>query len=346
MARPPRLPAPAVGCRAAAGRLLAAIALAWLLAATGAAAHEVRPAYLQIDETGPDTYEILWKVPIRNGAVADIVPVFDPGLALTLAGPGAERDGFFVQRYRLAGAGGLAGTEIAIPDLARTSVDALAALNLLDGTRHAFLLQPKSPSVRVPLSPSGWGVVTTYVQLGIEHILMGIDHLLFVLALILLTSGVWRLVKTITGFTLAHTITLSLAALGYVNVPGPPVEAAIALSIMFLAVEVVRKIEGEDTLTARKPWLVAFTFGLLHGLGFAGALSEIGLPQGDIPLALASFNIGVELGQLAFVAATLLIIQLFRAKRDWPLVLRKIPAYAIGSVAAFWVIERIAAFAA
>jgi hydrogenase/urease accessory protein HupE len=180
--------------------------------------------------------------------------------------------------------------------------------------------------------------------LGIEHILLGIDHLLFVLALIMITKGKWRILKTITAFTLAHSITLSLAALGIVNFPGPPVEAVIALSIVFLASEIIRNFNGQQTLTSKKPWIVAFTFGLLHGFGFAGALADIGLPQTEIPLALAFFNIGVELGQIIFVIAMLLVIYLLQLKKEWPTYLKKIPPYAIGSLAAYWMIERVAGF--
>ena len=180
--------------------------------------------------------------------------------------------------------------------------------------------------------------------MGVEHILFGIDHLLFVLALILITKGRWKILKTITAFTIAHSITLSLAALGYVNFPTPPVEAVIALSIVFLAIEIIKNLQGKQTLTSKKPWLVAFTFGLLHGFGFAGALANIGLPQQDIPWALAFFNIGVELGQIAFVLAVLVIIKILSFKKQWPMYLKKIPAYAIGSLATFWMLERVIAF--
>ena len=160
----------------------------------------------------------------------------------------------------------------------------------------------------------------------------------------MITKGKWRILKTITAFTLAHSITLSLVALGIVNFPGPPVEVVIALSIVFLASEFMKNIEGKQTMTSKKPWIVAFTFGLLHGFGFAGALADIGLPQTEIPLALAFFNIGVELGQIIFVIFMLGVIYLINLKKDWPPVLEKIPAYAIGSLAGFWMVERIAGF--
>lgn len=196
----------------------------------------------------------------------------------------------------------------------------------------------------IPGETSTFDVIKTYTMLGIEHILLGIDHLLFVLALIMITKGKWKILKTITAFTIAHSITLSLAALGYVNFSGAPVEAVIAMSIVFLALEILKNINGEQTLTSRKPWIVAFSFGLLHGFGFAGALSEIGLPQQEIPMALAFFNIGVELGQLIFVLVVLGAIKLLSMYKKWPSYSKQTPAYAIGSVAAFWMIQRVVAF--
>jgi hydrogenase/urease accessory protein HupE len=189
-------------------------------------------------------------------------------------------------------------------------------------------------------------VARTYLALGVEHILTGFDHLLFVLALLLIVKSARRIVATVTAFTVAHSLTLAAATLGFVHLPQPPVEAAIALSIAFVAAEIVHGLDGRPGLTARAPWLVAFAFGLLHGLGFAGALAEIGLPQSAIPLALLCFNLGVELGQLAFVVALLACLALARRARiPWPRAARPLPAYAIGALAMFWVIERVAAFA-
>lgn len=332
------------------GRVLTAIVLAWLCSASSAFAHEIRPAYLQIDATKPGSYDVLWKVPSRGGTVLDIQPQFDPAFTLTEMAEVALLEGFAVYRYRLTGEKELPGTEITIFNLPQTTVDVLANVNLSDGTKHSFLMHPKTNTAAIPRAASKWNVVTTYARLGMEHILLGFDHLLFVLALIILSRGFGRIVKTVTAFTVAHSITLSLAVLGYVHVPGPPVEATIALSIVFLAIEILRAMDGKETLTGRKPWLVAFAFGLLHGLGFAGALSRIGLPQMEIPLALASFNVGVELGQIAFVAVVFLgvitVKRTFDVQRDWPIAARKIPAYAIGAVSAFWLIDRLWGFAA
>jgi hydrogenase/urease accessory protein HupE len=209
---------------------------------------------------------------------------------------------------------------------------------------------PLDPRFVVTASPGAFEVVKTYTTLGIEHILTGFDHLLFVLALVILVKDVRRLIATVTAFTLAHSLTLVAATLGWVHVPGPPVEAAIALSIVFVAAEIIRARQGGPGLTQRYPWVVAFTFGLLHGLGFASALAEVGLPQLSIPAALLFFNVGVEIGQLMFIAAVLAVTSMGRwvvqrrilaFRPDW---LSRIPPYAIGGIASYWVMERVAAF--
>ena len=307
-------------------------------------AHEIRPAYLQIVETSSNEYEIYWKVPRMGDAVPRIQPVFPEGFELeTLAKPKQTPDAA-IYTYRLVSEQSLRGQELFINGLNKTLIDVLVSVAFLNGEKTTLMLQADKDTGVIPGETTSLDVVKTYTVLGIEHILLGIDHLLFVLALIMITRGKWKILKTITAFTLAHSITLSLAALGIFNFPGPPVEAVIALSIVFLASEIMRNLEGEQTLTGKKPWIVAFTFGLLHGFGFAGALADIGLPQNEIPLALAFFNIGVELGQILFVVVMLFVIYLIQLKKEWPMYLKKVPAYAIGSLAAFWMIERIVGF--
>lgn len=307
-------------------------------------AHEIRPAYLQITQVSDTSYEVYWKVPSMGDAVPRIQPVF-PSTFITenLKAPN-QIPGSVIYYYRISSEESLRGKELHIKGLNKTLIDVLVTIAYTNGEKATFLLQADKDSQIIPGKTNSFDVVKTYTILGIEHILLGIDHLLFVLALILITHGHWKIIKTITAFTLAHSITLSLAALGYVNFPGAPVEAVIALSIVFLALELLKNINGEQTLTSKKPWLVAFSFGLLHGFGFAGALSEIGLPQQDIPLALAFFNIGVELGQLFFVFIALGAIKLLSLYKNWPSFTKKIPAYAIGSIAAFWMIQRISGF--
>ena len=240
----------------------------------------------------------------------------------------------------------LRGQTLRIRGLEGSMTDALVRIEFADGTTWVQRLTGDEPSASIPMRQSGWSVAGVYFKLGVEHILFGIDHLLFVLALLIITGGTMRLVKTVTAFTVAHSITLTAATLGFVHVPQPPVEATIALSIVFVAAEIVHQRGGREGITAHAPWVVAFTFGLLHGFGFAGALSEIGLPQGDVPLALLFFNVGVEVGQLLFIAAVLALIVLMRRVRvpfpRW--VGECMPPYAIGTVAMFWVIQRIVAF--
>lgn len=307
-------------------------------------AHEIRPAYLQIIQISEYSYEVYWKVPSMGDAVPRIQPVFPDSFSVEVTKQPNQIPGSVIYYFQITSEGSLQGKEIFIQGLNKTLIDVLVTVSYLNGEKATLLLQPDMDSSIIPGRTTATDVIKTYTVLGIEHILLGIDHLLFVLALILITKGKWKILKTITAFTIAHSITLSLAALGYAKFPGPPVEAVIALSIVFLAMEILKNLKGESTLTSRKPWIVAFTFGLLHGFGFAGALSEIGLPQQEIPLALAFFNIGVELGQIMFVIAALVVLQIIYLKKTWPVYLKKVPAYAIGSVSAFWMIQRVVGF--
>ena len=326
------------------------IPLLLLIAAFGqvlphAFGHEVRPAYLELRQTAPDTYDVLWKVPALGDRRLGIYVRFPPEAKALSGGRGFFSENAYIERCRIQRAGGLDGQTIHIDGLAATKIDVLARIERANGATQTMRLLPESPSFVVRATPSRWNVSATYLLLGIEHILLGIDHLLFVLALILLVKGWKRLVATITAFTIAHSLTLAVAGLGLVDVPGPPVEACIALSIVFVAAEIIRGRHGNPGFTERTPWAIAFTFGLLHGLGFAGALSEVGLPQQAIPLALLFFNVGVELGQLAFICSVLgITATLSRLLVRAPAWSWRVMPYAIGSVAMFWVLERTAAF--
>jgi hydrogenase/urease accessory protein HupE len=326
------------------------IVVGWLLAlplpAATAFAHESRPAYLQINETTAGVYEINWRRPALGDRVLSLRPVFPApcqphGRVANYLSQGAQ-----VQRWTLqCPPAGLVGGTVSIDGLAQTLTDVLVRIQFRDGTVLTRILKPTDPGMVVPGTPSVWRVIADYLVLGVGHILGGIDHLLFVLCLLLIVQSNLQLVKTITAFTLAHSMTLGLATLGYVHVPQAPVEAAIALSILFLAVELVKQQQGKKDLAMRAPWLVAFVFGLLHGFGFAGALAEVGLPSSDIPLALLMFNVGVEAGQLLFIGSVLLVIrlwrQVFKAELHW---LARATAYAIGGVSSFWIFARMALF--
>lgn len=307
------------------------------------AAHESRPAFLDVREFATGQYEVIWKRPMRGEYVIGFTVGWPDGCAPTVTNenqvPGASITRMLVD----CGETDLVGRTISINRLPETSAEVLVRVEFADGTSQSQLLRPAAPTMTVNGPRSPFAVGADYLRLGFDHILAGIDHLVFVLGLTLIVGAGWRLVKTITAFTVAHSITLALSTLGLVRVSQTPVEAVIALSIVFLARELVLLRQGRPGLTSRMPWLVAFIFGLLHGLGFAGALREIGLPEGDIPLALVAFNLGVEAGQLAFVGAVLGALALGRRifSDTLPKWLGQVPAYAIGTVAAFWTLERI-----
>jgi hydrogenase/urease accessory protein HupE len=325
------------------------LAVMLVLSAPSSLAHEVRPAYLELRQIGAEAYAVLWKVPGRGQDLRLALYPELPAGSETLSAPRATfHDNAVTERWTIRRAGDLTGGTIRIAGLEATVTDALVRIERLDGGVQIARLTPSSPAFLVESTPAGIDVAATYLRLGVEHILLGYDHLLFVFALVLVVRRGWALVKTVTAFTVAHSITLGLAVLGVVHVPQPPVEAAIALSILLLAAEIVRRNRGAPRLTVRAPWAVAFAFGLLHGLGFAGALIEAGLPARDIPLALLAFNIGVELGQLVFIGAVLAIALLAARSRLSELVAssraRPTIAYAIGTLAAFWFIDRLTGF--
>jgi hydrogenase/urease accessory protein HupE len=317
-----------------------------LIVAMPALAHEARPAYLQLHQLDTERYDVLWKVPgLGEEKRLALDVTFPPGTSTISPLQVSFANNAFIQRWRVQRAGGLDGTPIRITGLPATLTDVLVRLERLDGTTQTIRVTPASPEFVIESAPGRWEVARTYWALGVEHILLGIDHLLFVLALLILVNGTSRLFWAITAFTAAHSLTLAAATLGWVHVPPPPVEASIALSIVFLASEIMHARAGRPGLTYRQPWIVAFVFGLLHGLGFAGALSEVGLPPNAIPLALLFFNLGVEIGQLLFIAAVLTVLAGARRVRwtrsDWSW---KLPVYGIGTVASYWTIERVAGF--
>lgn len=313
--------------------------------ATATLAHEARPGYLQLTQTAPTTIELLLKVPAVGNMRLSLSPRLPEHCELVAPAVTHIVDGAYLERATLRCATSLTGETIRIDGLSSTLTDVLVRFERMDGTVQVSRLTPAAPSFVVEESPSALEVATTYLTIGVEHILLGIDHLLFVLALLLVVQGWRRLVATITAFTVAHSVTLAAATLGLVSVPQQPVEAVIALSIVFVAGEIVHISQGRASMTRRRPWIVAFVFGLLHGLGFAGALSEVGLPDQSIPLALLLFNLGVELGQLLFIAAVAVVARLLLVvDAKWPLWTKALPAYGIGSIAVFWVIERTVGF--
>jgi hydrogenase/urease accessory protein HupE len=330
--------------------LLLGIVLAASLAA-GALGHESRPAYLAITETTPHRYDVLWRTPLLSGMRLPVVLRL-PDDMRNLAEPDVrELPDSLVERRLIDSESGMPGKRIEFVGLQATITDVLVRVELLDGTRLTTLVRPSRPWVEIAASGGPLAIAGAYFMHGVEHILFGFDHLLFVLALVILVGEWRRVVVTVTAFTVAHSITLAAATLGFVSVPSRPVEAMIALSILLVAVEIVRARRGEPSLTARWPWLVAFAFGLLHGFGFAGALAEVGLPPHAIPLALLFFNLGVEVGQLAFVALVMALawwlpraIAHLTPADQGRARLEVAATYVIGTLAAYWLIERIVGF--
>lgn len=309
-----------------------------------------RPAYLELREAGQDDnsadrYDVMWKRPVLGESRLAIQIRFPPGTTQVTQPQGVFNDTAYIERWQISRAGGLTGQRLSIDGIVGGVTDVIVRIERRDGTSQVERLLPQNPQFTVKAATGTAEVAWSYLVLGVEHILGGVDHLLFVLALLLIVRGGKRIFMTITAFTVAHSITLVSATMGWMHVPGPPVEAMIALSIVFVAAEIVHGLRGRPGLTARAPWIVAFSFGLLHGFGFAGALAEVGLPQKAVPLALLTFNVGVEAGQLMFVAFAMgvraVLIRLSAPKQAW---MSYATPYAIGCVAMFWVIERVAAF--
>lgn len=322
-------------------RRLASVLMMVLAAPT--IAHESRPGYLEIRQVAMDRYQVYWKQPAVGDLVLQLSPVFPESCTLSAA----ERQllpGSMSTRLTLICPGGLFGKTIRIDGLERTMTTVLLRVFHLDGSEETHLVHPNAPFFTFR-GEAGWSEkASSYLQMGVEHILLGVDHMLFVFGLLLIIKEPWMLIKTVSAFTAAHSMTLAAATLGFVNVPGPPLNAAIALSILFLGPEIVRSWRGESSLTIRRPWVVAFAFGLLHGFGFASGLTATGLPRGEIPLALVLFNVGVELGQLGFIAIVLLLARSFRQLEiRWPVWIAHAPGYFVGGLGAFWTIQCTAA---
>lgn len=320
-------------------RTVAAFACALAFAPSLAEAHEVRPGFIGLRETEPGTYDVVWTQPVAGGLRLALVPILPDHCVETERGLPTATTGALTERWTVdCGPGGLLGASIAVSGLDRTLTDVLVRVTTLDGQVYSELLRAgKGPVV---ISPGG-ATLPGYLSLGIGHLLFGFDHILFVVLLMVLIREPWPLVRTVSAFTVAHTLTLGLSALSLVVLPQRPVEVLIALSIVLLASELTRA-DLEQRLLFRKPWLIAFVFGLLHGFGFAGALKEIGLPDGAVLGALLLFNLGVEVGQLAVIGVCLVGAW---ALSRWrlPKFARRAPLYLAGSLASYWLIGRVVA---
>jgi hydrogenase/urease accessory protein HupE len=307
-----------------------------------ASAHESQPGVLEIKQLAADRYDVTWKAPIYYGKPHP-ARLQLPENWKDIAPPTERRvpDSIVFHRVVEVGQKNIEGAVIRFPGLEATITDVFVRLTRLDSTTTVAVVRPTKPFVELHGERSWYATAGEYIGLGFNHILLGVDHLLFVLGLLLIVQGRMKLCKTITSFTVAHSITLAMATLGFASVPLPPLNAAVALSILFLGPEIVRSWRGQSSLTIRYPWIVAFAFGLLHGFGFASGLSTTGMPRVELPWALLSFNIGVEFGQLIFVFVALALAWSFRILEiRWPRWATALPGYTVGSLGAYWTIQR------
>lgn len=307
-----------------------------LVCCTQAVAHEVRPAYLAIDEVADDLHRVTWKQPVLGDRRLPLEPVFPEHCQVLNEGLPEHTGAALIIRWDVRC--DLSHGLVSIEGLSRTLTDVMVRITPLDGEQVSRMLKPESPAMNLsdPAPP-----IAAYLFLGIEHLLFGIDHILFVIGLVLFIRDRWMLLKTITAFTLAHSITLALSVLDLVRLPQGPVEAVIALSILYLARELMLPEQQRSALMRIRPWLMAFTFGLLHGFGFAGALADIGLPRDDLAVSLVLFNLGIELGQLMVIAVMLSAAWIARRlsmlqSAAW----QQAFTIMMGVMAAYWTIDR------
>lgn len=323
-------------------RLFWLVMAATLLFAQPAQADELRPGYLEFTQKTDVNWTLIWKAPMRGGVTPATQPILPKGCTARGDPQRVLGEMAMISTFTVTCKGAVAGHSIGLSNFAAAQTDVLVRVAPLGSPVQALRLTAAQPMVEIAIKPDAWQVARTYFVIGIEHIIFGYDHLLFVVALVLLLTGFRTNAIAVTAFTVAHSITLIGTTLGFLGLPQRPVEAIIALSIVFLAVEIVKKKDGESRLSERVPWVVAFLFGLLHGFGFAGALKEIGLPESDVPTALLTFNLGVEAGQLLIVAATIgLLWALRRLQPNWTRPAIRVSSYAIGAIASMWLLERV-----
>ena len=323
-------------------RLLAALAFVFALLSQQAFAHEVRPAYLEIDQTKADTYKVVWKQPTMGDVAIHLVPHLSNGWLENQPSDEYAASGFLIKTWivRTKARDPLPGQNVTIEGLEQTITDVYVRIRLRNNQRLDMIVRPEQPNFKISLADGGAMAMSSFILLGIQHILTGPDHLLFVLGLLLIVRDRWTLLKTVSAFTLAHSVTLAAATFGLINLPTPLLNALIALSILFVAPEIVRAQNGGTSLTIRYPWIVAFAFGLLHGMGFASGLTSLGLERSALLYALVFFNIGVEIGQLLFIALVLALKRAFGLMEiRWPRAVQMAPTYAIGVLGASWTIQ-------
>ena len=314
----------------------------FLLFATPVRADEMRPAYIEFSQIDATHWQLFWKLPMRSGINPQSQPIL-PDSCDVKGEPVREVINLtLITKSQIVCTQSILGKDIGLSDFGTNQSDVFVRIAPLNSNVQSLRLNAEQPNGQIKEKPNRWQVAQTYFITGVEHILRGYDHLLFVLALVLLLRNVWTIAKAATAFTIAHSITLVGATLGLIGLPQRPVEILIALSIVFMAVEIAKKNPQVPRLSERMPWVIAFIFGLIHGFGFAGALREIGLPEGEVPTSLLTFNLGVEAGQLIIILFAVTIIEIIsRLSKPMLAPLIRIATYSIGIIASFWFIERL-----
>lgn len=324
--------------------LMHCLAAVFLLAfgANTAHADELRPGYLEFEQQDAQQWSVTWKAPVRGGLTPATQPILPSGCSADGKPIRSVYRGIVTSRFTATCRNNVNGKSIGLSNMDSAQTDILVRVAPLNRPVQAMRITAATPVVTIAAKSGFWQIAKNYFLIGIEHIIFGFDHLLFVAALVLLVRGGWRVIGAVTAFTIAHSITLIATTLGLLGLPPRPVEAVIALSILFLAVEIAKSGPAAGRMSERWPWLVAFIFGLLHGFGFAGALQEIGLPENDVAAALLTFNLGVEAGQIAIVlscAAMLALIRRFAAGFERAAIVAA--TYAIGITASYWLFDRL-----
>ncbi len=317
--------------------------VALLLLVSGAvSADELRPGYIEFTQKNAVTWSLVWKAPFRGGVTPATQPILPTGCVVIGTPLRSVTALALTTTTAIHCSGPVMGETIGLAAFGASQTDVLVRVAPLGRPVQALRLTAAAPMAEIRAKPGRWQIARTYFVTGVDHILTGYDHLLFVVSLVLLLPGIGTIAKAVTAFTVAHSITLIGTTLGLLGLPQRPVEALIALSIIFLAVEIIKKDPRQPRLSERIPWVVAFIFGLLHGFGFAGALKEIGLPESDVPTALLTFNLGVEAGQLIIVAASLAVLTAIRRLAPiWLSSMVRGTTYAIGVTASYWFMARL-----
>ncbi|MCB1692750.1 MAG: HupE/UreJ family protein [Pseudomonadales bacterium] len=322
------------------------LGILFFLVQTQCTAHEVRPAFLEINESASGQFTVTWKQPISGDYAVHLVPHLDNGWLESVPDDQYATEGFLIKSWQIRddSPAPLGNRQVSIEGLADTMTDVFVRIRLRNGIAIDRIVRPESPVLTIAPA-TGDDDILSFLRLGTEHILSGPDHLAFVLALLLIVRDRLRLLTTITAFTVAHSLTLAGAAFGLIDFSINFLNALIGLSILFLAVEVVHAARGRASFTIERPWIAAFGFGLVHGAAFASGLTSLGLDGPNLIVALLFFNLGVEAGQLVFVAVVLLIaLMLSRVRTGWPPAVRLAPGYVIGALATFWTAQSAIAY--